>query len=85
VFFALVAIGIGWRLWMLTHYGLVSGGEVDVYLADEGVVGLMGKHIVEGRELPIFSGASPSSALSKPTAPRSRSQCSAAASFRCVW
>jgi len=54
VFFALVAIGIGWRLWMLTHYGLVSGGEVDVYLADEGVVGLMGKHIVEGRELPIF-------------------------------
>ena len=54
LFFALVAIGLGWRLWMLLHYGLVSGGEVDVYLADEGVVGLMGKHIAEGRELPVF-------------------------------
>ncbi len=39
---------------MLTHYGLVSGGEVDVYLADEGVVGLMGKHIAAGNELPVF-------------------------------
>ncbi|MBI5506841.1 MAG: glycosyltransferase family 39 protein [Deltaproteobacteria bacterium] len=54
LFFALVAVGLGWRLWMLTHYGLVSGGEVDVYLADEGVVGLMGKHIAEGRALPVF-------------------------------
>ncbi len=39
---------------MLTNYGLVNGGEVDVYLADEGIVGLMGKHILSGRELPIF-------------------------------
>jgi hypothetical protein len=39
---------------MVTHYGLVAGGDVDVYLADEGVVGLMGKHIVEGINFPIF-------------------------------
>ncbi|HYC54800.1 MAG TPA: hypothetical protein VEL28_07665 [Candidatus Binatia bacterium] len=53
-FYTAVAVGIAWRIYMLTHYGLVSGGEVDVYLADEGVVGLMGKHIAEGRELPVF-------------------------------
>jgi hypothetical protein len=54
VFYALVALGLAARLWMLTHYSLVSGGDVDVYLADEGIVGLMGKHILEGRELPVF-------------------------------
>lgn len=54
LFYAAVAAGIGWRVWMLLHYGLVSGGEVDVYLADEGIVGLMGRHILEGKELPVF-------------------------------
>ncbi|HYC01362.1 MAG TPA: glycosyltransferase family 39 protein [Candidatus Limnocylindrales bacterium] len=53
-FYTAVAVGLAWRIYMLTNYGLVSGGEVDVYLADEGVVGLMGKHILEGRELPVF-------------------------------
>lgn len=53
-FYCCLALGLAWRLWMLTHYALVSGGEVDVYLADEGIVGLMGKHILEGRELPVF-------------------------------
>lgn len=38
----------------MTHYGLVAGGDVDVYLADEGIVGLMGKHILEGSVYPIF-------------------------------
>lgn len=53
-FFAMVALGVAIRLWMLTHYTLVSGGDVDVYLADEGIVGLMGKHILEHGELPVF-------------------------------
>ena len=39
---------------MLFSVEIVNGGDVDVYLADEGIVGLMGKHILEGRELPIF-------------------------------
>ena len=54
VFYALVGLGLAVRLWMLTHYWLVSAGDVDVYLADEGVVGLMGKHILEQHTLPIF-------------------------------
>jgi 4-amino-4-deoxy-L-arabinose transferase-like glycosyltransferase len=54
VFFGLLAAGIAFRILMLTRYELVNGGDVDVYLADEGVVGLMGKHILEGRELPVF-------------------------------
>jgi len=54
VFYALLALGLCMRLAMLTHYDLVNGGEVDVYLADEGVVGLMAKHILEGKNLPIF-------------------------------
>jgi 4-amino-4-deoxy-L-arabinose transferase-like glycosyltransferase len=53
-FFALVLLGVGFRIWMLTHYGLVSGGDVDVYLADEGIVGLMGKHILEQGATPVF-------------------------------
>jgi 4-amino-4-deoxy-L-arabinose transferase-like glycosyltransferase len=53
-FFALVLLGVGFRIWMLTHYGLVSGGDVDVYLADEGIVGLMAKHILEQGATPIF-------------------------------
>jgi len=39
---------------LLTNYDMVNGGEIDMYLADEGVVGLMGKHILEGRSLPVF-------------------------------
>ncbi len=54
LFYSLVAIGLAWRIWMLTHYRLVSGGDVDVYLADEGIVGLMGKHILEQHALPVF-------------------------------
>lgn len=54
VFYALVALGLFARVWMLTHYSLVSGGDVDVYLADEGIVGLMGKHILEQGALPVF-------------------------------
>ena len=54
LFFGLLAAGILFRVAMLTNYGLVNGGEVDVYLADEGIVGLMAKHIAEGRELPVF-------------------------------
>ena len=53
-FLILLAAGLLWRAWMLTHYGLVSGGDVDVYLADEGIVGLMGKHILEQHALPVF-------------------------------
>lgn len=53
-FFATVALGLAIRLWMLTHYTLVSGGDVDVYLADEGIVGLMGKHILEHGATPVF-------------------------------
>ncbi len=53
-FFALVFLGVVFRIWMLTHYGLVSGGDVDVYLADEGIVGLMGKHILEQGATPVF-------------------------------
>jgi hypothetical protein len=54
VFYALVAFGLLARVWMLTHYSLVSGGDVDVYLADEGIVGLMGKHILEQHATPVF-------------------------------
>lgn len=54
VFFILLLTGIAFRFVMLLNEPLVSGGDVDVYLADEGVVGLMGKHIAEGRALPIF-------------------------------
>ncbi len=54
LFYLLLLLGAVFRLMMLTNYELVNGGEVDVYLADEGVVGLMGKHILEGKELPIF-------------------------------
>lgn len=54
LFFALVLAGIAFRLVMLFQYELVNGGDVDVYLADEGIVGLMGKHIMEGREVPVF-------------------------------
>ncbi|RMF23181.1 MAG: hypothetical protein D6760_05960, partial [Deltaproteobacteria bacterium] len=46
--------GVAFRIVLLLNYDLVNGGEVDVYLADEGVVGLMGKHILEGRSLPVF-------------------------------
>jgi len=53
-FFALVVLGVVFRIWMLTHYELVSGGDVDVYLADEGIVGLMGKHILEHGATPVF-------------------------------
>jgi 4-amino-4-deoxy-L-arabinose transferase-like glycosyltransferase len=54
VFFALLLAGLLMRTAMLVDYTLVDGGEVDVYLADEGVVGLMAEHIVEGRSLPVF-------------------------------
>jgi 4-amino-4-deoxy-L-arabinose transferase-like glycosyltransferase len=54
VFFALLLAGIAFRVLLLVRYDLVNGGDVDVYLADEGVVGLMGKHILEGRALPVF-------------------------------
>jgi len=54
LFYSLLAAGVVARLVMLGNYELVNGGEVDVYLADEGVVGLMGKHILEGSELPLF-------------------------------
>ncbi|MFT4572357.1 MAG: hypothetical protein ACI8TX_003121 [Hyphomicrobiaceae bacterium] len=54
LFYGLCAAGLLWRLWMITHYELVAGGDVDVYLADEGIVGLMGKHILEGKSLPVF-------------------------------
>jgi hypothetical protein len=50
----LLVLGIAFRVVMLVDLPLVSGGDVDVYLADEGVVGLMGKHIAEGRALPVF-------------------------------
>ena len=54
LFYGLLTLGVLARVTMLVRYGLVSGGEVDVYLADEGVVGLMAMHILEGRELPVF-------------------------------
>jgi len=54
LFFALLLAGVLMRTAMLVDYALVDGGEVDVYLADEGVVGLMARHIVEGRSLPVF-------------------------------
>lgn len=54
VFHLLIALGLAVRVWMLTHYSLVSGGDVDVYLADEGIVGLMGKHILENHQTPVF-------------------------------
>ncbi|MFN2376520.1 MAG: ArnT family glycosyltransferase [Candidatus Binatia bacterium] len=54
VFYTLVGVGVAVRLWLLTHYSLVSGGDVDVYLADEGIVGLMGKHILENGATPVF-------------------------------
>jgi len=54
VFFALLLVGVLMRTAMLVDYSLVDGGEVDVYLADEGVVGLIAQHIVEGRSLPVF-------------------------------
>lgn len=54
IFYLLILAGLFVRVWMLTHYSLVSGGDVDVYLADEGIVGLMGKHILEHHELPVF-------------------------------
>lgn len=54
VFYGLLALGIGARTYMLADYGLVDGGEVDVYLADEGVVGLMARHIAAGQTLPVF-------------------------------
>jgi hypothetical protein len=54
VFFAMLLAGVLMRTAMLMDYALVDGGDVDVYLADEGVVGLMALHIVEGRSLPVF-------------------------------
>ena len=54
VFFAVLLAGVLMRTTMLMDYTLVDGGEVDVYLADEGIVGLMARHIVEGRSLPVF-------------------------------
>ncbi len=53
-FFLAVCLGVAARLVLLTNYDMVNGGEIDMYLADEGVVGLMGKHILEGRSLPVF-------------------------------
>lgn len=53
-FYGLLALGVAARTWMLLDYGLVDGGDVDVYLADEGIVGLMARHIAEGREAPVF-------------------------------
>ncbi len=54
LFYGLVLAGVAFRLLMLAEYEFVNGGDVDVYLADEGIVGLMGKHIMEGREFPVF-------------------------------
>ena len=54
LFYIFLLAGCGFRVLMLIRPELVNGGDVDVYLADEGVVGLMGKHILEGRELPVF-------------------------------
>ncbi len=54
LFFALLVAGLLFRLLMLVQLEIVNGGDLDVYLADEGVVGLMAKHIAEGRELPVF-------------------------------
>jgi 4-amino-4-deoxy-L-arabinose transferase-like glycosyltransferase len=54
VFLALCLLGVGLRLAMLAWPVIVDGGEVDIYLADEGIVGLMAKHIGEGREAPVF-------------------------------
>ena len=53
-FFASVVLGVGVRAAMLITPDLINGGDVDVYLADEGVVGLMAKHIVEGNSWPVF-------------------------------
>jgi hypothetical protein len=49
-----LVVGIAARTWFLLHPAVVSAGEPDVYQADEGVVGLMAKHILEGRSLPVF-------------------------------
>jgi len=46
--------GVVARTWFLLHPAVVSAGEPDVHQADEGVVGLMGKHILEGRTYPVF-------------------------------
>ncbi|MFP6626453.1 MAG: hypothetical protein VCA74_05255 [Deltaproteobacteria bacterium] len=54
LFYFLLVAGLLYRVLMLVDGDLIDGGEVDVYLADEGVVGLMGKHILEGRSLPVF-------------------------------
>ena len=53
-FFILLLVGIAFRAVLLLNVELVNGGDVDVYLADEGIVGLMAMHIREGRALPIF-------------------------------
>jgi hypothetical protein len=54
LFYGLLALGLAARTYMLADYRLVDGGEVDVYLADEGIVGLMARHIAEGESLPVF-------------------------------
>lgn len=54
LFFFALLVGVCARCTMLIYPQFVNGGEVDVYLADEGIVGLMAKHIVEGRDWPIF-------------------------------
>ena len=54
LFYGLLVLGIAMRVVLLARYELVNGGEVDVYLADEGIVGVMGMHILAGRELPVF-------------------------------
>ncbi len=53
-FLSLLLLGIGLRLWMVVQPELIAAGDVDVYLSDEGVVGLMATHISEGRAAPVF-------------------------------
>ncbi|MGH7828251.1 MAG: ArnT family glycosyltransferase, partial [Candidatus Binatia bacterium] len=49
-----LSVGIVLRGYFLLNYELIDGRQYHIFLSDEAVVGLMGKHIAAGVELPLF-------------------------------
>jgi hypothetical protein len=50
----ILLVGIALRVYFLLNYELIDAKEHVIFLSDEGIVGLMAKHIASGANFPLF-------------------------------
>jgi 4-amino-4-deoxy-L-arabinose transferase-like glycosyltransferase len=50
----ILSVGIALRAYFLFNYELIDAKEHVIFLSDEGIVGLMAKHIASGTDFPLF-------------------------------